>query len=290
MPFRSALLPQLFADVLVVGSGVAGLRAAIAASEAGKEVVVLSKGDASTSSTAWAQGGIAGAVHPDDEPELHAKDTVDAGAGLCDPDMVDLLCREGPDEIRTLMDWGMRFDLEDDGSPSLGREGGHLRPRILHTDGAATGAALVSTLLRRAASAETIRVFEQCTAIDLLSTDVEPGSPVIGVLTHHPRHGLQVIWAGSVVLAGGGAGRLYRETTNPKTSTGEAVAMAWRAGATVADTEFVQFHPTTLYVAGSVRAPERGRARRRGDHRRPEGRTRHGGRSIPSATSHPATS
>lgn len=254
VPFRSALLPQLFADVLVVGSGVAGLRAAIAASEAGKEVVVLSKGDASTSSTAWAQGGIAGAVHPDDEPELHAKDTVDAGAGLCDPDMVDLLCREGPDEIRTLMDWGMRFDLEDDGSPSLGREGGHLRPRILHTDGAATGAALVSTLLRRAASAETIRVFEQCTAIDLLSTDVEPGSPVIGILTHHPRHGLQVIWAGSVVLAGGGAGRLYRETTNPKTSTGEAVAMAWRAGATVADTEFVQFHPTTLYVAGSVRA------------------------------------
>ena len=254
VPFRSALLPQLFADVLVVGSGVAGLRAAIAASEAGKEEVVLSKGDASTSSTAWAQGGIAGAVHPDDEPELHAKDTVDAGAGLCDPDMVDLLCREGPDEIRTLMDWGMRFDLEDDGSPSLGREGGHLRPRILHTDGAATGAALVSTLLRRAASARAIRVFEQCTAIDLLSTDVEPGSPVIGVLTHHPRHGLQVIWAGSVVLAGGGAGRLYRETTNPKTSTGEAVAMAWRAGATVADTEFVQFHPTTLYVAGSVRA------------------------------------
>ena len=254
VPFRSALLPQLFADVLVVGSGVAGLRAAIAAAERGQEVVVLSKRDAETSSTAWAQGGIAGAVDADDDPAFHAEDTIEAGAGLCDEVMVDLLCREGPGEIERLIGWGMRFDREPDGSPSLGREGGHLRSRILHTDGAATGVALASTLLEVVRKNESIRLFEQCTAIDLLTVGPEPGSPVTGVLTHHPRYGLQVIWAGAVILAGGGAGRLYRETTNPRTSTGEALAMAYRAGAAITDTEFVQFHPTTLYVAGSVRA------------------------------------
>lgn len=254
VPFRSALLPQLFADVLVIGSGVAGLRAALAAAEQGREVVVLSKRDAATSSTAWAQGGIAAAVDVEDDPTQHVADTLAAGAGLCDPSMVELLCREGPSEIGRLIEWGMRFDRDAAGAPRLGREGGHHRSRILHTDGAATGAALASTLIDKVRSVDSIRVFEQCAAIDLLTTDSEPGSPVIGVLTHHPKHGLQVIWTAAVVLAGGGAGRLYRETTNPKTSTGDAMAMAWRAGAAIADTEFVQFHPTTLYVAGSVRA------------------------------------
>lgn len=254
VPFRSALLPQLFADVLVVGSGVAGLRAAIAAAEAGREVVVLSKGEASLSSTSWAQGGIAAAVAAADSPEQHAADTMEAGAGLCDRAMVDLLCREAPGEIDRLLEWGMRFDREPDGTLSLGREGGHHRNRILHTDGAATGMALSDTLIDQVRRRDGVRLFEGCTAIDLLTPDAEPGAPVIGVLTHHRQYGLQVIWAGGVVLAGGGAGRLYRETTNPKTSTGESLAMAWRAGASVADAEFVQFHPTTLYVAGSVRA------------------------------------
>ena len=254
VPFRSALLPQLFADVLVIGSGVAGLRAALEASAQGREVVVLSKRDAATSSTAWAQGGIAAAVDDEDDPAQHVSDTLEAGAGLCDRSMVETLCREGPAEIDRLIEWGMRFDRDPAGDPRLGREGGHLRSRILHTDGAATGAALASTLIDRVRATESIRLFEQCTAVDLLTTDSQPGSPVIGVLTHHPRYGLQVIWTAAVVLAGGGAGRLYRETTNPRTSTGDAMAMAWRAGATIADAEFVQFHPTTLYVAGSVRA------------------------------------
>ncbi|MEE2972573.1 MAG: L-aspartate oxidase [Planctomycetota bacterium] len=254
VPFRSDLLPQLFADVLVIGSGVAGLRAAIAAAESGRQVVVLSKCEAETTSTAWAQGGIAGAVDADDDPSLHAEDTLRTGADLCDSSMVDLLCREGPLEIERLMAWGMRFDRDPDGTPSLGREGGHLRSRILHTDGAATGVALSSTLLEVVRDNDSIRLFEHCTAVDLLTAGPEPGAPVTGVLTHHPRHGLQIVWASSVVLAGGGAGRLYRETTNPRTSTGESMAMAYRAGAEIADTEFVQFHPTTLYVAGSVRA------------------------------------
>lgn len=254
VPFRSALLPQLFADVLVIGSGVAGLRAAIAAADVGREVVVLAKREASLSSTAWAQGGIAAAVDAADSPAQHVEDTMVAGAGLCDRAMVEVLCREAPAEIDRLLAWGMRFDREADGSISLGREGGHHRHRILHTDGAATGQALADTLLGQVRARDGVRLFEQCTAIDLLTPDAEPGAPVIGVLTHHHRYGLQVIWAGSVVLAGGGAGRLYRETTNPKTSTGESMAMGYRAGAAVADAEFVQFHPTTLYVAGSVRA------------------------------------
>ena len=254
VPFRSALLPQLFADVLVVGSGVAGLRAAIAAADAGREVVVLSKREASLSSTAWAQGGIAAAMAAADSPEQHVEDTMVAGAGLCDRPMVETLCRDAAGEIDRLLDWGMRFDREADGSLSLGREGGHHRHRILHTDGAATGAALAETLLAQVRRRDSIRLFEHCAAVDLLTADMAPGAPVIGALTHHPRYGLQVIWAGGVVIAGGGAGRLYRETTNPRTSTGEAMAMAFRAGAEIADAEFVQFHPTTLYVAGSVRA------------------------------------
>ena len=254
VPFRSALLPQLFADVLVIGSGVAGLRAALAAAEQGREVVVLSKRDAATSSTAWAQGGIAAAVDEADDPDQHVADTLEAGAGLCDREMVEMLCREGPGEIDRLVEWGMRFDRDASGAPMLGREGGHHRSRILHTDGAATGAALASTMIDRVRGTDSIRLFEECTAIDLLTMDNDPGSPVIGVLTHHPTHGLQVIWTAAVVLAGGGAGRLFRETTNPRTSTGDAMAMAWRAGASIVDAEFVQFHPTTLYVAGSVRA------------------------------------
>ncbi|MFM1833598.1 MAG: L-aspartate oxidase [Planctomycetota bacterium] len=254
VPFRSALLPQLFADVLVIGSGVAGLRAAIAAADSGREVIVLSKREATLSSTAWAQGGIAAAMAAADSPEAHVEDTMVAGAGLCDRLMVEVLCAEAAGEIDRLLDWGMRFDREADGSLSLGREGGHHRHRILHTDGAATGAALTDTLLAQVRRRDSIRLFENCTAIDLLTADAAPGAPVIGALTHHPKYGLQVIWAGGVVIAGGGAGRLYRETTNPRTSTGESMAMAYRAGAEIADAEFVQFHPTTLYVAGSVRA------------------------------------
>ena len=252
IPFRSPLLPQIFTDVLVVGGGVAGLRAALAASEHG-EVILLAKAPLEVSSTAWAQGGIAAAVDPDDTPEAHATDTVEAGGGLNDPEAVRLLTEEGPAEVERLIEWGMRLDANAAGEVELGREGGHRRRRIVHTDGDATGRELTRTLEAQAKASPAIRVFEQCFAIDLLSSERGDGR-VLGAITHHPRYGLQLIWAKATILASGGLGQVFRETTNPRVATGDGVAMAWRAGASVADLEFVQFHPTVLYVAGASRA------------------------------------
>ena len=252
IPFRSPLLPQIFTDVLVVGGGVAGLRAALAAREHG-EVILLAKAPLEVSSTAWAQGGIAAAVDPDDTPEAHAFDTVEAGSGLNDPEAVRLLTEEGPAEIERLVEWGMRLDANAAGEVDLGREGGHRRRRIVHTDGDATGRELTRTLEAQAKASPSIRVFEQCFAIDLLSSERGDGR-VLGAITHHPRYGLQLIWAKATILASGGLGQVFRETTNPRVATGDGVAMAWRAGASVADLEFVQFHPTVLYVAGASRA------------------------------------
>lgn len=252
IPFRSPLLPQIFTDVLVVGGGVAGLRAALAASEHG-EVILLAKAPLEVSSTAWAQGGIAAAVDQDDTPEAHAFDTVEAGSGLNDPEAVRLLTEEGPAEIERLVEWGMRLDANAAGEVDLGREGGHRRRRIVHTDGDATGRELTRTLEAQAKASPSIRVFEQCFAIDLLSSERGDGR-VLGAITHHPRYGLQLIWAKATILASGGLGQVFRETTNPRVATGDGVAMAWRAGASVADLEFVQFHPTVLYVAGASRA------------------------------------
>jgi L-aspartate oxidase len=252
IPFRSPLLPQIFTDVLVVGGGVAGLRAALAASEHG-EVILLAKAPLEVSSTAWAQGGIAAAVDPDDTPEAHAFDTVEAGSGLNDPEAVRLLTEEGPAEIERLVEWGMRLDANAAGEVDIRREGGHRRRRIVHTDGDATVRELTRTLEAQAKASPSIRVFEQCFAIDLLSSERGDGR-VLGAITHHPRYGLQLIWAKATILASGGLGQVFRETTNPRVATGDGVAMAWRAGASVADLEFVQFHPTVLYVAGASRA------------------------------------
>ena len=253
VPFESTRLPQLFTDVLVIGSGVAGIRAAMEATARGCDVIVLAKADLKESATAWAQGGIASASRPPDEPEFHVQDTIVAGAGLCDQRMVSILCDEGPGEIERLLDWSMRFDMDAHGLPELAREGGHLRNRILHADGAATGKVLAQCLLDVAEKEKKLRLFDHCTAIDLLTETDEPGSKVLGAITWHPTYGLQVVWSGAVVLATGGAGRLYRETSNPPVSCGDGIAMAYRAGAAIADAEFMQFHPTTLYIAGGVR-------------------------------------
>ncbi len=248
IPFRSQLLPQLFTDTLVIGAGVAGLRSAIEAARHGT-VTVLAKGPMDLSNTQWAQGGIAAALAADDSPAAHERDTLVAGAGLCDEDAVQALVREGPAEIEWLRSAGMCFD-EGESGVALGLEGGHGRARILHADGDQTGRALMRTLIDAAARTPGIRVFDRCFALDLCTDGAQR---VTGALTWHPRFGLQVLWARATILAAGGAGQVYRETSNPRVATGDAIAMAWRAGAQVQDLEFMQFHPTTLYVAGAPR-------------------------------------
>ncbi len=253
IPFRSGLLPQIFCDTLVLGAGVAGVRAAIEAAGSG-DVIVISKSAPARSNTAWAQGGIAAARQGADSTDAHVQDTLTAGAGLCDRAAVELVCRQGPDHVRELIAWGMRFDHDDAGGEAAGLEGGHSAARIYHAGGDATGAELLRTLTNKASASTRIRLFESCFAIDLITASPEPGAPCLGAITHHPRYGLQMIWARTTVLASGGAGQLFRETSNPPPATADGVAMAARAGATLADMAFVQFHPTTLYLPGAPRA------------------------------------
>jgi len=254
IPFRASLLPQIFTDTLVIGAGVAGLRAAVAAGETGCEAIVLAKGELGVSNTAWAQGGIAAVLGEGDSVESHVRDTLEAGAGLCDEAVVREVASRGGERVRELMAWGMRVDRDARGEVALGLEGGHSGKRIVHADGDATGKELARVLLEKARATKGVRVFERCFALDLITAGEGEGASCVGAITHHPRYGLQVIWAKATVLASGGAGALWRETTNPRVATADGVAMAWRAGASVADMAFMQFHPTALYVAGASRA------------------------------------
>lgn len=253
IPFRGSLLPQIFTDTLVIGAGVAGLRAAIAAAQHG-EVIVLSKSDFKQTNTAWAQGGIAAVLDAKDSLESHVQDTLTAGAGTCDEPVVRQVIERGPRLLEEAISWGMNVDRGAGGAISLGREGGHAASRIVHAHGDATGAELQRTLVERIKATQGVRVFEKCFALDLITPNAEVGAPVMGAITHHPKYGLQMIWAKATILAAGGAGVLYRETTNPPAATADGLAMAYRAGATLADMAFMQFHPTTLYLAGASRS------------------------------------
>ncbi len=253
IPFRSLLLPHVFTDTLVIGGGVAGMRAAVEAATHG-DVILLGKDELDVSSSAWAQGGVAAVLSEEDSLESHVQDTLDAGAGLCDVDAVTALVEHGAEAIHELLECGMRLDRTPDGAVDLTREGGHRHRRIVHSDGAATGAELIRVLSAVVRGHDGIRVFDHCFALDLLTNGAARGeAPVLGAITHHPRYGLQIIWARATILATGGAGQVYRETTNPRVATGDGLAMAYRAGAEVADLEFMQFHPTTLYVPGATR-------------------------------------
>lgn len=256
IPFRSPLLPQIFTDVLVIGSGVAGLRAAIEVAAQGRDVIVLAKETLDLSNTTWAQGGVAAVTGADDSVDAHVDDTMMAGAGLCDVQAVRTLAREGPPRVADLGKWGIRFDRDASGALALGREGGHHQHRILHSHGDRTGEELTRTLAQHLRTFESVRIFETCFALDLVTpgANVDGSQPVLGAITYHPRYGLQIIWAGATILASGGAGQVYRETTNPPVATGDGIAMAYRAGAALADMAFMQFHPTTLYVAGASRS------------------------------------
>jgi L-aspartate oxidase len=235
------------ADFLVIGSGVAGLRAAAALAAYGTVLVLTKAGDAGESNTGYAQGGIAAAVGDDDSPTLHARDTEAAGDGLCDSDAVRVLVTDGPAYVRELASWGAAFDRESDGRFSLGREGAHTVRRVLHAADA-TGREISRVLWQHVSTLPRVRVAADARAVRLL---VESGvcvgaRYVVGADVIDAR-------ATATLLATGGAGRVFRETTNPPVATGDGVALAWQAGAAVADLEFVQFHPTVMSVPGTPR-------------------------------------
>jgi L-aspartate oxidase len=255
IPFKAARLPQQFADVLVIGGGVAGLRAAIAAAEEGADVLVLSKDTIDQSNTWYAQGGIAAVLQPADSVESHIQDTLSCGAGLCDRQAVKIVIEEGPNRVLELLSWGAHFDKKL-GNPhdlAFGLEGGHSFARIVHAYGDATGKELAQTLIGKVRSLETIRISERSFVIDLVTDDSNGKSFCVGALAMINGQ-VNLIWAQRTILASGGAGQLYRETTNPRIATADGHAMAYRAGAALKDMEMVQFHPTTLYVAGASRS------------------------------------
>lgn len=252
--FEAHRVPHIFADVLIVGSGVAGLRAAIEASRHG-QVILATKGGLTESNSNYAQGGIAAVLDEDDSAEAHVVDTLTAGAGLCDEPVVREVVAEAPAHIRELVGWGARFDRAGD-ELALTREGGHAARRIVHAFGDATGREVVRTLIARLADCPRVKLFDQCFILDLLTDPPGggPGSTCMGALSWHERYGLQMIWARKTILAAGGAGVLWRETTNPLGATADGHAAAFRAGVTMVDMEMMQFHPTTLYIAGASRS------------------------------------
>ncbi len=254
LSFESRRLPHIFTDVLVIGSGAAGLRAGIEAAKYG-QVIVTTKGEICDTNTYHAQGGLAAVMDPTDSVEKHIADTVAAGAGLGDEAVIETILQAGPEHIRQLQEWGVPFD-SDGGQLRLGREGGHSANRVVHANGDATGQALMDTLVGRARAIENLKVFEYCFVLDIVTDPPTGGTGAVctGALTYHPRYGLQMIGARQTILAGGGAGMLWRETSNPPNATADAMAMVFRAGGAVADAEMMQFHPTTLYVAGATRS------------------------------------
>lgn len=233
-------------DLLVLGSGIAGLSAAIRAADAGLKVTVLTKGAISNTATNYAQGGVAAALSEPDSPALHRADTLEAGGGLCDIEAVDVLVREGPRRVRDLMALGAEFDRAAiDGELELAREGGHSLARVVHAGGDATGAEIERALVAALDDHPGIEARERWFTVDLILE----GGAVVGVTAIAPDGTLQEVRARNVLLATGGAGQLFAVTTNPPVSTGDGIAMAYRAGAAIADTEFMQFHPTALDVA-----------------------------------------
>lgn len=236
------------ADVVVVGSGVAGLTTALRCAAAGLDTVVVTKARLDDGSTRWAQGGIAAALGEGDTPEQHLDDTLVAGAGLCDEEAVRTLVTEGPDAVRRLITTGAHFDTTDSGDIALTREGGHHRRRIAHAGGDATGAE-ISRALVGAVREAALHTIENALVLDLL-TDAEGRTAGVSlhVMGEGQHDGVGAVRAPSVVLATGGMGQVFSATTNPPVSTGDGVALALRAGAEVSDLEFVQFHPTVLFL------------------------------------------
>lgn len=245
------------ADVIVVGSGVAGLSAALHARKSGYRVCVVTKALIDEGATRWAQGGIAAALDPADSPAEHWRDTIAAGGGVCDPDAVMTVVSEGPAAILRLIRLGAHFDRDTQGQLSLTREGGHHRDRIAHAGGDATGAEVSRALVAAVRTDDGIRIIEHALVLDLLLDDQRAVQGVtLHVMGEGDIDGVGAVLAPAVVMATGGIGQVYSQSTNPPVATGDGVAAAIRAGAQVADMEFVQFHPTVLWLGPNSRGQQ----------------------------------
>jgi L-aspartate oxidase len=248
VPFDPKHLTHQFTDVLVIGGGLAGLRAVLEI-DPSLSGILVTKDSLSQSNSSYAQGGIASVSNPEDRFEFHVQDTLAAGGELCDRKTVEEVIHQAPHRIQELIDWGTRFD-QDRGALKLGREGGHSHHRIIHAMGDSTGREIIRAMIETVRKLEHIDVLEQTFTIDLLGD----GERCFGALIA-PRQGpKRLVWAKQTILCAGGAGQLYRESTNPSVATGDGQAMAFRAGAELRDMEFMQFHPTVLYIAGSGRS------------------------------------
>ncbi len=247
VPFDPKRVPHLYTDVLIIGGGIAGIRAALAVDRS-LRTVVITKDSLQQSNSAYAQGGIAGVLDPLDDFANHVADTMAAGKGLCHQDIVELVIREAPQRIRDLMTYGAEFDKVD-GELALTLEGGHSHARVAHALGDATGQEVMRAMNRRASEADHLDIWPKTFTIDLLTHE----GNCRGALVWNPNHGRTFVWAKQTILCTGGAGALYRETTNPQIATADGHAVALRAGCKLRDMEFMQFHPTVLYIAGSSR-------------------------------------
>lgn len=240
------------ARVIVIGSGIAGLFAALRCAEAGHEVQIITKSEPQHSSTNWAQGGIAGILDKTDGDglEAHISDTLQAGAGHCDEDVVRMVCSEASDRISDLLSIGVLFEKDEAGKYDLAREGGHSESRILHAKDA-TGAMIEKSLMDAIQSSPNIKMKANHLAVDLILKDRDSSQKdIAGIWCLNDSDQMITIPADAVMIATGGAGQLYRNTTNPKVASGDGIAMAIRAGARIRDMEFVQFHPTALALEG----------------------------------------
>ncbi|MGH3353536.1 MAG: L-aspartate oxidase [Nocardioides sp.] len=246
-----------WADVIVVGSGIAGLTAALRLKDQVERVAVVTKDELQAGSTQWAQGGIAAALGEGDTPAQHEVDTLVAGAGACDLEAVRVLVGEGAEAVRELIEWGADFDKDPSGNLALTREGGHRRDRIAHADGDATGAEIQRALMEAVRRAPEILVFEHAMVVDLLTAaDGGVAGLTIHVMGEGDADGVGIVRTRAVVLASGGLGQVFSQTTNPAVATADGMAIALRAGATLRDLEFVQFHPTVMYLGEDSRGQQ----------------------------------
>ena len=250
VPFHPKRHPHFFTDILIIGGGLAGLRSALAV-DPQFHVILLCKRGLENSNSIHAQGGIAAVWDESDSMAAHIDDTISAGGNLCERNVVKHVVHGGPGEIKKLIEFGMQFDKTPSGEIHLGREGGHRSDRILHAHGDSTGRELIRSLIAEVKRRPNIRIWENTFALDLLTQQ----NHCLGAIVYWKKHDeKEIIWAKQTILASGGIGQLYRETTNPEVATGDGIAMAHRAGAVIQDMEFVQFHPTVLYIAGSSRS------------------------------------